>query len=93
MTSPQRFLAEWYVQECAAEDIDRIVEMLREITAGCRAQPPVQLVATLAIPADEMVFGLFDAPSAEAVLTECERVGLSPFRINVAVADGSRVLG
>ncbi|WP_370332624.1 hypothetical protein [Mycolicibacterium hippocampi] len=97
MTQPQRFLAEWYVQECAENDLDRIVERLHAATTGCGACASVRLLATLAVPADEVVFGLFEATSAEVVIADCERVGLPPMRINAAVhADaggGSRVPG
>ena len=96
MSQPQRYLAEWYLQECAETDLDRIVGRLHAAT-GCRAWTSVRLVTTLAVPADEVVFGLFEAPSAEAVVAECGRVGLPPIRINAAVhsvvGGKSRVLG
>lgn len=87
------------MQECAESDVDRVVELLHATTAGCGESNSVRLVTTLAVPADEVVFALFEAPSAESVAVECERVGLPPVRVNVALhsapgqPSGSRVLG
>lgn len=98
MTSavPQRFLAEWYVPECAEADVSDIVQLMRAATSGRGRCSAVRLVATLAVPADEVVFGLFDAPSADSVTDACERAGLPPMRINAALdggLSGSRVPG
>ena len=92
----QRFLAEWYVPECAEADVSDIVQRMRAATGGRGRRGAVRLVATLAVPADEVVFGLFDAPSADSVTDACERAGLPPMRINAALdggLSGSRVPG
>ena len=92
----QRFLAEWYVPECAEADVSDIVQLMRSATSGPGPCAVVRLAATLAVPADEVVFGLFEAPSADSVTDACERAGLPPMRINAALdvgLSGSRVPG
>ena len=82
--------------ECAEADVSDIVQRMRSATSGPGPCAVVRLVATLAVPADEVVFGLFDAPSADSVTDACERAGLPPMRINAALdggLSGSRVPG
>lgn len=40
---------------------------------------------TLAVPSDEVVFGVFEAPSADAVAWACALAGLAPLRVTAAV--------
>ena len=82
--------------ECAEADVSDIVQRMRSATSGPGPCAVVRLVATLAVPADEVVFGLFEAPSADSVTDVCERAGLPPMRINAALdvgLSGSRVPG
>ena len=82
--------------ECAEADVSDIVQLMRSATSGPGPCAVVRLVATLAVPADEVVFGLFEAPSADSVTDACERAGLPPMRINAALdvgLSGSRVPG
>ncbi len=82
---PQRFLAEWYVQDCGEAGLDQVLRQLRAVF-GSDAEPAgVSLALVLAVPADEVVFGVFEALSAEAVAAQCRRAGLPPLRINLAL--------
>lgn len=84
------------MQKCAEGDVNDVVARLYAAITGPGACAAVRLVVTLAVPADEVVFGLFEAPSAESVTSTCERAGLPPMRLNAALhagLSGSRVSG
>lgn len=82
-----RYLAEWY-----RPDLDRGQLQLagREITDAAdrlaAAGQRVELLLTVAVPADEFVFALFTAPSADSVQRVCHSAGLPMTRITEALS-------
>ncbi len=73
------YVAEWFVT-------DLTEHALSTTLAGMVGE--VRVTMTLSIPADEVVFAVFAAPSAEAVRAACSGVALpAPLRLSVAVAE------
>jgi hypothetical protein len=84
---PPCYLVEWYRPGLTEEQLDQIVTKLDECAAimsagGC----PVRLLITLAVPTDEVVFGVFAASSAQVVAQACDRAGV-PAEALVATVD------
>ena len=80
------FLVEWYQPELRADDLDVIAAKLDATTHSLQAQgPPVQRVMLLALPSDEVVFGVFTAPSASDVAHVCELAGMGAMRLTAGV--------
>ncbi|VEG51904.1 Uncharacterised protein [Mycolicibacterium aurum] len=80
------FLAEWYLPNLAEATVDDIVTRLRAAAAAVtRAGAPIRLVATLSVPTDEVLYGVFDADSPEAVVSTCERAGSPHQRLSTDV--------
>jgi hypothetical protein len=83
---PPCFIVEWYRPELTGAQLDHTAAMLEEgATAMCGEGAPVQLLMTIAVPADEVVFGIFAASSAESVSELCRRAGLPAERLTNAV--------
>lgn len=81
-----RFLVEWYRPAIADEPLELSVGRLIECAAGLSAAgSPVHLLATLAIPADEVVFAIFDSTEEHAVAEVCRQAGCPPQRVTAAV--------
>jgi len=84
-------LAEWYLPDLTDEIIDNYVTRLEAAAAAMRAEGvDVQLVLTVAVPGDEVLYGVFDGCQPDAVVRTCERAGLSPVRLSGKV--GTRIL-
>ena len=80
------FLVEWYRPELRAEDLDVIAAKLDATTHSLQAQGPlVQRVMLLALPSDEVVFGVFTAPSASDVAHACELAGMGAVRLTAGL--------
>lgn len=84
--APTNFLAEWYLPNLDDAAVDDIVARLRTAAAalvggGAR----VRLVATLSVPTDEVLYGVFDADSPESVVATCERAGIPQQRLSADV--------
>jgi hypothetical protein len=80
------FLVEWYRPELRADDLDLIAAKLDATIESLRADgPPVQRVMLLALPSDEVVFGVFTAPSAADVAQACQLAGVSAERLTPGV--------
>lgn len=75
------FLAEWYADD-GADGVARILDRLKATLSGESAPGAARLVLTLAVPTDEVVFGVFEAASIETVDAACHQAGLPPLRIN-----------
>jgi hypothetical protein len=60
------------------------------VACMCAEGSPVQLVMTLAVPADEVVFGIFAAGSGQLVSRACQSAGMPAGRLTPAV---ERLLG
>ena len=81
-----RFLVEWYRPNLTRELIDGMVAELNEAIAGMSAAgASVWLVMTVAVPTDEVLYGVFAADSSDLVRTACERAGSVPERLSVDV--------
>jgi hypothetical protein len=81
-----RFLVEWYRPNLTRELIDEMVADLDKAIAGmCAEGSPVWLVMTVAVPTDEVLYGVFAADSPELVRTACERAGSVPERMSVDI--------
>lgn len=84
---PSRFLAEWYRPEITGAPIADLVASLEEATALVRAEGvPINLVAALSVPSDEVFYCLYDAESAEDVISTCRRAGIPAERLTGGVA-------
>jgi hypothetical protein len=81
-----RYLVEWYRPNLTRELIDEMVDDLDKAIAGmCAEGSPVRLMMTVAVPTDEVLYGVFAADSPDLVRTACERAGSVPERMSVDV--------
>jgi hypothetical protein len=79
------YLVEWYEPELIDECLELTAAKLDECAASMSADgSPVELLMTLAVPTDEVVFGLFMAGSAQIVSQACLRAGVPAQRVTVA---------
>jgi hypothetical protein len=79
------YLVEWYEPELIDEGLELTAAKLDECAVAMSADgSPVELLMTLAVPTDEVVFGLFAAGSAEIVFQTCHRAGAPAQRVTVA---------
>lgn len=80
------FLAEWYLPDLADARVDDIVERLHAAASGLASGGArVRLVATLSVPSDEVLYGVFDADSPDAVVATCEHAGIPQQRLSADV--------
>ena len=80
------YLAEWYGPEVTEELLDNTVARLDEcVRAMCAAGSPMQLVTVLAVPNDELIFGVFAADSQQIVTQVCRQAGIPAQRISPAI--------
>ncbi|MDZ4264590.1 MAG: hypothetical protein U1D00_02625 [Mycobacterium sp.] len=81
-----RYLVEWYTPEITAEVLAEAIARLHHSAADVSAAgTPVQLLLTLGVPADDVMFGVFAAVSPEVVTCTCEIAGLPFQRLNAAL--------
>jgi hypothetical protein len=81
-----RFLVEWYRPNLTRELIDGMVAGLNVAIASVSAEgSPVWLVMTVAVPTDEVLYGVFAADSPDLVRAACERAGSVPERMSVDI--------
>jgi hypothetical protein len=77
------YLAEWYLPELTERSVDDIVAKLDiAATAISDEGRPVVLLVTLAVPTDEVLYGVFDANSPEVVTLACDRAGVPHQRLS-----------
>jgi hypothetical protein len=80
------FLVEWYRPAIADEPLDLSVSRLIQCAASSSAAGfPVNLIATLAIPNDEIVLAVFDSASDQLIAEVCRRAGYPAQRVTGAV--------
>jgi len=66
------FLAEWYLPELTEQSVDDVVAKLDVAALSVSDEgTPVRLVVTLAVPTDEVLYGVFGAQSPDIVTTTC----------------------
>jgi hypothetical protein len=84
------YLAEWYLPEMTATTVDEMVAKLDAAAAAVSTDgTPVRLVVTLSVPTDEVLYGVFGAPSPDIVSQTCVRAGVPFQRISGDV--GARI--
>jgi hypothetical protein len=82
---------EWYQSEITDEELDAIAATLDESASSMRADGlAVQRLMTLAVPTDEMIFGVFVASSPDTVVQLCQHAGITAARLTAAVEDRFR---
>ena len=80
---PARYLAEWYLPELTEQAVDDIVARLDTAAATVTAEgTPVELLLTLSVPTDEVLYGVFGANSRDAVSKACMRAGAPHQRLS-----------
>jgi hypothetical protein len=83
-------LAEWYLPELTQQSVDDMVARLDvAATAVTGDGTPVSLMLTLAVPADEVLYGVFSAQSLDLVTRTCDQAGLPYQRLSRNV--GTRI--
>jgi hypothetical protein len=84
------YLAEWYLPELTETSVDEVVAKLDAAAILVSDDgTPVRLVVTLAVPTDEVLYGVFGAHSPEIVSKTCLRAGVPHQRLSGAV--GARI--
>jgi hypothetical protein len=82
------YLAEWYLPELTEQSVDDVVAKLDVAALSVSDEgTPVQLVVTVAVPTDEVLYGVFGAQSPDIVTTTCQRAGI---RINGSLPTSAR---
>jgi hypothetical protein len=81
------YLAEWYRPDVTEQPLDDTVAKLDAVAATMRVEGSrVELLVTLAVPADEVIYGVFAACSPEIVVQACRRAGIPLERLSSDVA-------
>jgi hypothetical protein len=81
------YLAEWYRPEITQQPLDDTVAKLDAVAATMRVEGSrVELLVTLAVPTDEVMYGVFAAGSPEIVVQACRRAGIPLERLSSDVA-------
>ncbi len=82
------YLVEWYRAGLDEHQLDSIAIEVDRSSASLRAEgSPVRRVLTVAVPSDDVVFGVFAACSADIVALACQRAGMPVSRLTAALAD------
>lgn len=85
-TSVPCYLVEWYNPRLAKEPIEDTAATLNDCaTSMSTADSTVRLLTILAVPGDDVCFGIFTAASAQLVAETCQRAGLPAQRLTPAV--------
>jgi hypothetical protein len=81
------YLAEWYRPEVTQQPLDDTVAKLDAVAATMRVEgSQVKLLVTLAVPTDEVLYGVFAARSPDIVVQACRRAGIPLERLSSDVA-------
>ena len=84
------YLAEWYLPEMTLTSVYDMVAKLAAAAANVSSEgTPVQLVVTLSVPTDEVLYGVFGAHSSGIVSKTCLQAGLPYQRLSADV--GARI--
>jgi hypothetical protein len=84
------YLAEWYLPELTERSVDDLVAKLDAAAILVSSQgTPVRLVVTLAVPTDEVLYGVFGAGSSDIVSKTCLEAGVPHQRLSGDV--GTRI--
>jgi hypothetical protein len=84
------YLAEWYLPELNERSVDDIVARLDAAAAtATEAGTPIRLLATLSVPTDEVLYGVFGADSQDIVSRTCSAAGAPHQRLSSQI--GTRI--
>lgn len=84
------YLAEWYLPELTEQSVEDLVARLDAAAAAATGEgTPVELLITLAVPSDEVLYGVFGAGSQEIVSRTCVAAGAPHQRLSSHV--GTRI--
>ncbi|HEX2284460.1 MAG TPA: hypothetical protein VHI10_06465 [Mycobacterium sp.] len=84
------YLAEWYLPELTEQSVDDIVARLDAAAATVTDEgTPVRLLVTLAVPTDEVLYGVFGAHSHDIVSRTCLQAGAPHHRLSADI--GTRI--
>jgi hypothetical protein len=80
------FLAEWYRTELTENAISGFTSLLESTAEAMSVEAtPVRLLITLSVPADDALYGVFEADTSETILRTCTRAGALPHRLTPQV--------
>lgn len=80
------FLVEWYRNDLATTEPDDIAAQLDRGAAAVSAEgAAVRFLLTVAAPTDDVLYGVYAADSADAVLVACRQAGWPPDRITADI--------
>jgi hypothetical protein len=86
------YLAEWYLPELTDKLVDDMVAKLDEAALAISSEGgPIRLLATLAVPSDEVLYGVFGAQSPDIVSRTCLQAGVPHQRLSGDVGTRIRV--
>ena len=84
------YLAEWYLPELTDESVDDMVTRLDAAAVALSSEgASVRLLVTLAVPIDEVLYGVFGAHSSDIVSKTCLEAGVPHQRLSGGV--GTRI--
>jgi hypothetical protein len=84
------YLAEWYLPELTEKSVDDIVARLDAAAAtATESGTAIRLLATLSVPTDEVLYGVFGADSDEIVSNTCSAAGAPHQRLSSHI--GTRI--
>lgn len=79
------YLVEWYSPTFLGHTLAQTAEILGTTAVSMTADgAPVRVSSLIAVPEDEVVFGIFVAGSASAVSRTCDRAGFPAQRLTAA---------
>ena len=80
------FLAEWYRTELTDRAVGSFASLLESSAAELSVgTTQVRLLVTLSVPADDALYGVFEAETSESILRACTRAGALPHRVTPQV--------
>jgi hypothetical protein len=80
------YLVEWYRPARAGAQLDDATARIKACVASMRAGGAhVGLVAIVAVPADDVIFGVFAATSESDVAETCRKAGMTAQRVTAAI--------
>lgn len=84
------YLAEWYLPELTEKSVDDLVSRLDAAAAVATGEgTPVELLITVSVPSDEVLYGVFGAGSQDVVSRTCLAAGAPHQRLSAQV--GTRI--
>jgi hypothetical protein len=77
------YLAEWYLPELTDKSVDDLVAKLDAAAMSVSSEgAAVRLLVTLAVPTDEVLYGVFGAHSPDIVSRTCLQAGVPHQRLS-----------